>query len=182
MKNNIILIGGASGTSKTSSARELSSKFDIAHRIGSGFIREMAKHFISKEENPALYEYSYTPFQSMTPFQNLYSQSHSIEPMIKLAVERAEKEGTSIIIEGVNIIPGLNEYAQTTHKIILYVGDEERHYKMIHGDTHKYRSVSKNNFLNVREIQSEFIQRAGDKGWSLIDITNLHNIDGLIKK
>ena len=146
MHNRIILIGGASGTSKTTSSKELSYNYNITHRLGSGFIREMAKHFISRNDNPSLYEYSFSPIGDLSPFQNLYAQSKSIEPMIKLAVKRAYEEGTSIIIEGVNIIPGLNEYKETTNKYILFIEDEDLHYKMIHGETHKKRSVSKENF------------------------------------
>ena len=54
MSNKIILIGGASGTSKTTSSRDISVKLNIAHRLGSGFVREMAKYFIPKDENPSL--------------------------------------------------------------------------------------------------------------------------------
>jgi len=178
--SKIILIGGASGSSKTSTSREISCKYDIAHRIGSGFVREMAKNFISKKENSSLYEYSYTPINKMTPFENLYSQSEVIEPMINMSIKRAFNEGTSIILEGVNIIPGLNEYEETSDKLVLYVEDEETHLKMIHGPTHKNRSVSKQNFLNVRSIQQEFIKRAQDYGWSLFDITKINNISELI--
>jgi 2-phosphoglycerate kinase len=180
VSNKIILIGGTSGTSKTSTSRDISCEFDIAHRIGSGFVREMAKHFISKDESPSLYEYSYIPINNMTPFQNLYSQSEIIEPMINLSIKRAFNEGTSIIVEGVNIIPGLSEYKEVTDKIILYVEDEETHFEMIHGSTHENRSVSMQNFLNVRKIQSEFINRARDYEWNIFDITVVKNINSLV--
>ena len=182
MSNKIILIGGASGTSKTTSSRHISVKLDIAHRLGSGFIREMAKYFIPKDENPSLYEYSFSPVGNLSPFQNLYSQSKAIEPMINLAVKRASSEGTSIVIEGVNIIPGLNEYKESTDHIILCVQDEEIHYRMIHGLTHKNRLISKDNFKNIRAIQSEFIKRAQDDEWNVFDISNIENIEDLIKK
>jgi len=182
MSNKIILIGGASGSSKTSTSKDISCKFDIAHRIGSGFVREMAKNFITRKENASLYGYSYTPINNMTAFQNLYSQSKVIEPMINLSIKRAFNEGTSIIIEGVNIIPGLNEYDEVTDKIILYVEDEKDHFQMIHGLTHKNRSVSRQNFLNVRKIQSEFVEKARDYGWNLFDITKVNDVSELISK
>ena len=182
MNNKIILIGGASGTSKTSSSKDISAKLDVAHRLGSGFVREMAKFFITKGENPSLYEYSFSPVGDLSPFQNLYSQSKAIEPMINLAVKRAASEGTSIIIEGVNIIPGLNEYKESTDQIILYVEDEETHYRMIHGPTHKKRIVTQDNFKKIRIIQSEFIKRAQEYEWNLFDISNIKNIEDLIKK
>jgi len=182
MNNKIILIGGASGTSKTSSSKDISAKLDIAHRLGSGFVREMAKYFITKDDNPSLYQYSFSHVSGLSPFQNLYRQSKAIEPMINLAVKRAALEGTSIIIEGVNIIPGLSEYKEATDQIILYVENEETHFKMIHGPTHKNRLVSKENFKSIRIIQAEFIKRAKDYEWNLFDISNVKNIEDLIQK
>jgi 2-phosphoglycerate kinase len=180
MSNKIILIGGSSGTAKTTTSRNISCELGIAHRIGSGFVREMAKNFISKADNPSLYEYSFTPIKNTTPFQNLYSQSKIIEPMINLAIKRASNEGTSIIIEGVNVIPGLSEYYESTNKIILYIEDEKVHFEMIHGSTHKNRLISVKNFQNIRKIQSDFIKRAQDYGWNLFDITKVNNVSELI--
>ena len=65
---------------------------------------------------------------------------------------------------------------------ILYVEDEETHYRMIHGPTHQNRMVSQDNFKSIRTIQSEFIKRAKDYEWELFDISNIKNIEDLIKK
>ena len=45
MDSRIILIGGASGCAKTSTSKDISFDLNITHRIGSGFVREMAKNF-----------------------------------------------------------------------------------------------------------------------------------------
>ena len=50
-KNNIFLIGGASGVTKSSLSFELMKKYKIIHKLGSGFVREMAKSFILKKNN-----------------------------------------------------------------------------------------------------------------------------------
>ena len=102
--------------------------------------------------------------------------------MINLSIKRAHREGTSIIVEGVNVIPGLNEYPEATDKIVLYVEDEKKHFEMIHGPTHKNRMVSRENFLNVRSIQSQFIRRAQDYGWNLFDVTKIEKASELILK
>ena len=96
-KTQLILIGGASGTSKTSTSNELSFKYGIAHRLGSGFIREMSKCFIKESDCPSLYRYSFAPVEGMTPFDNLYEQSKVIEPMVWLAIKRASQEGYCVI-------------------------------------------------------------------------------------
>ena len=90
----IILIGGAAGVSKTSLAKLLCSKLDIAHRLGSGFIREIAKSFISPEENLFLYNYSFRPHIDITPFENLLKQSEVIKDAMERCMKRAYNEGT----------------------------------------------------------------------------------------
>ena len=50
-KNKIFLIGGASGVTKSSLSFELMKKHKIIHKLGSGFVREMAKSFILKKNN-----------------------------------------------------------------------------------------------------------------------------------
>ena len=50
-KNKIFIIGGASSVSKSSLSFELMKKHGIIHKLGSGFVREMAKSFITKKKN-----------------------------------------------------------------------------------------------------------------------------------
>ena len=42
--------------------------------------------------------------------------------MFENAINRANREGTSIIIEGVNIIPGLSEFKNIDKKFYLWLG------------------------------------------------------------
>tara|TARA_A100001015_G_C14687131_1_gene593018 strand:+ start:309 stop:689 length:381 start_codon:yes stop_codon:yes gene_type:complete len=73
-KNKIILIGGATGVAKSSYSYSIMKKEKIVHKIGSGFIREMAKSFISKKKNKNLYTHSYET-NLKKPILNLYLQS-----------------------------------------------------------------------------------------------------------
>ena len=43
MTKKIILIGGVAGTGKTSIARKICNDYNIDHRLGTGFIREIVK-------------------------------------------------------------------------------------------------------------------------------------------
>ena len=59
-KNKIIfLINSAFGVTKSSFSYELMIKHKIIHKLGSGFIREMAKSFISKKKNKNIYTHSF---------------------------------------------------------------------------------------------------------------------------
>ena len=123
--SKIILISGASGA-KSSTSKKLSELYNITHRIGSGFVREMAKSFVSEKDEPSLYRYSFYQDSKISAFENLYSQSAIIQPMMQLAINRAYREGTGLIVEGVNVIPGLTlMHYQEIQPFVLYVEDEE---------------------------------------------------------
>lgn len=169
---NIFLIAGASGVAKTSTSKRLSEKHNIIHRLGTGFIREMAKAFISKSDQPSLYRYSFDTDKQMSAYDNLYSQSLVIKPMMQLAIDRAHAEGTGLIIEGTALIPGMINIsnAQTKH-VLLFVENKEKHYDMINGETHEKRFVTKEQFEHVRSIQNILLKNAKENNWPIIDIT-----------
>lgn len=172
-KNKIILIGGASGVTKSSFSYELMIKHKIIHKLGSGFIREMAKSFISKKKNKNIYTHSFET-NLKSPIQNLLLQSIPLKKMFENAINRANREGTSIIIEGVNIIPGLSEFKNIDKKILLVVRDEKKHFNLINNNkTHKLRKVNNNYFKNIRLIQEELILRAKKHNWKILDRSNI---------
>ena len=177
MKNPfIIVIGGAAGTAKTSNGKKICHEMNINHRMGSGFIREAAKSFVSKDKNPYLYNYSFSPHDDSTPFDNLYNQSEVINNSMELCLERAFREGTSLLIEGVNVIPGLINTDNISLGVILKVSDYDQHYEMISGKTHFKRKISKSQFEKVREIQDSFEECAKLNNWPIIDLSMKINI------
>ena len=172
-KNKIILIGGASGVTKSSFSYELMIKYKIIHKLGSGFVREMAKSFISKKKNKNIYSHSFET-NLKSPIQNLLLQSIPLKKMFENAINRANREGTSIIIEGVNIIPGLSEFKNIDKKILLVVRDEKKHFNLINNNkTHKLRKVNNNYFKNIRLIQEELILLAKKYNWKILDRSNV---------
>jgi 2-phosphoglycerate kinase len=92
--------------------------------------------------------------------------------MMHLAIDRAYREGTGLIVEGVNVIPGLTlmNYKEL-RSVVLFVEDKTKHYEMINGDTHVKRHVSKQQFNLVRDIQSVLLNRATKYNWPAIDVT-----------
>jgi len=170
-KNKIFLIGGASAVTKSSFSFELMKKHNIIHKLGSGFIREMAKLFILKKDNKHLYTHSFET-NLRNPIKNLLLQSLPLKKMFQNAINRANREGTSMIIEGVNIIPGLMEFNDIDTKILLVVRDEQKHFKMLKkNNTHKLRKVNEKYFHNIRQIQHQLILRAKKYNWKIIDRT-----------
>ena len=174
-KNKIILIGGAAGVGKSTLSKKLMTTEKIVHKIGTGFVREMAKSFIQKKNNKSLYTHSFETSLS-SPIKNLYLQSIPLKKMLKKVVDRSNREGTSMIIEGVNLIPGLIDFDDIDERILLIVKDERKHLMMIKkNNTHMLRKVPLLYFENIRKIQSSLIERAKKFKWKILDTGKVYD-------
>ncbi|KAF5078595.1 2-phosphoglycerate kinase [Methanobacterium aggregans] len=111
----IILIGGASGVGTSSIAFEVANRLGIRNMISTDMIREVMRKIVSKELLPTIYESSYTAYRSLRipPPPELDEiligfRDHvdTVSIGVEAVIERALKEGISIVIEGVHIVPG----------------------------------------------------------------------------
>lgn len=156
MEKPIILIGGTAGTGKTSFARNICTYFNIDHRLGTGFIREIVK---SQMNHPDLQSFT---FDADDPIMNLTSQSQSLYSAVKACIKRAKLEGTSLVIEGPHLIPALYHNDMVDIFIILAAPEKEEHFKRITGPTHLLRNITEKDFTNARLID-EFLQSESNK-------------------
>ncbi len=111
----VILLGGASGVGTSSIAFEVANRLGIRNMISTDMIREVMRKMISKELLPTLYESSYTAYKSIKiPLPSeldeilLGFRDHveAVSVGVEAVIERALREGISIVIEGVHIVPG----------------------------------------------------------------------------
>lgn len=136
----IILIGGASGVGTSSIAFEVANRLGIRNMISTDMIREVMRKIVSKELIPTIYESSYTAYRSLRipPPPELDEvligfRDHvdTVSVGVDAVIERALKEGISIVIEGVHIVPGfIREDLVARDNVNMYVltlPDEEVH-------------------------------------------------------
>ncbi|MGB9978553.1 2-phosphoglycerate kinase [Methanobacterium sp.] len=136
----IILIGGASGVGTSSIAFEVANRLGIRNMTSTDIIREVMRKMVSKELLPTLFESSYTAYKSLRipPSPELDEviigfRDHvdTVSVGVEAVIERALKEGVSIVIEGVHIVPGfINEELVSKHNVAMFVltlQDEEVH-------------------------------------------------------
>lgn len=136
----IILIGGASGIGTSSISFELASKLGIKNMLSTDMIREVMRKIVSKELCPTLFESSYTAAESLsTPAPPEFDKTllgfkdhvNTVSVGLTGVIERAIKEGISIVIEGVHIVPGFIDEEllkkNNVHMYVLSLSDEEIH-------------------------------------------------------
>lgn len=136
----IILVGGASGVGTSSIAFEVANRLGIRNMISTDMIREVMRKTSSKELIPTLYESSYTAYLSLRiPPPPEFDQvligfrDHvdTVSVGVEAVIERAIKEGISIVIEGVHIVPGFISQdlvsLSNVKMFVLTIQDEEVH-------------------------------------------------------
>lgn len=136
----IILIGGASGVGTSSIAFELTNRLAIKNMISTDMIREVMRKIVSKELSPVIHESSFTAYKSMRvlpPFEvdkvltGFINHVDTVSVGIDGVIERALKEGISIVVEGVHVVPGfIKQDLLEKENVVLFtlsLQDEEIH-------------------------------------------------------
>jgi 2-phosphoglycerate kinase len=157
----IILIGGTAGTGKTTLASEMSWRLRLDHRIGTGFIREIVKSQHRKEDCLELHGFT---FRSEQPVANIVAQAQRLRPAIFACIERAQREGTSLLVEGTHLLPSLYHYAVVDLFVVLAAPEFEEHSRRLHGPSHLLRETTDADFTKVRLIDEYLASEAARWG------------------
>ena len=173
----IILIGGASGVGTSSMAFELANRLGLKNIIGTDMIREVMRKIISEELNPVIHKSSFDAYESVrTPairvdavVEGFISHVDVVNVGIEAIIERSIKEGISIIIEGVHVVPGfIREDLIKKGNVIMFtltIDDEEMHRQRFYTRCRQpwvKRSLEHymDNFKPIRKTQEFLINQA----------------------
>lgn len=144
----VILIGGTAGCGKTTLANRLLGRFDLDHRLGTGFIRAV----VQSQTDPGIEPWLFVPsYQSDDPIGHLYDQSRRLLTAVSSCIDRARTDGTSLVIEGTHLIPDLYQDSGARF-IVLTAPDPDVHRQRLVGRRHTRRSVSAEDLDHIREI------------------------------
>jgi 2-phosphoglycerate kinase len=134
----IILLGGAAGVGKTSLALEVAHRLGIGRVYSTDSVRQIMRIMLSRELVPAIHGSSYDAYR-LFPADSLgddpvvegfRAQAATVSVGIRGSVDRAISENTSLVMDGVSIVPGMldvESYADRADVIFLVVAtlDEE---------------------------------------------------------
>jgi 2-phosphoglycerate kinase len=105
-------------------------------------------------------------------------QVASVRTGVSAIVDRALQEGTSMILEGVHLVPGsLGDDLRSRCVLVqavVAIEDEEAHrshFSLRGGDRPAMRYLKR--FEQIRKLQDHLVQRAAACGAPVIDATNL---------
>jgi 2-phosphoglycerate kinase len=111
----ILLVGGATGTGKSTVATEAAYRLGITRVTSTDFVRQTMRAFFSAEFMPSIHYSSFEaaaglhePEQAEDPvIAGFLEQTRNVLVGVRASIERALEEGWSMVLEGVHLVPGM---------------------------------------------------------------------------
>ena len=193
----IVLIGGSTGTGKSTVAAEVAHRLGITRVASTDFIRQTMRAFFSPEFMPTIHYSSFEAGQAVDQevtgdptVVGFVDQSRHVCVGVDAAIRRALTEGWSMVLEGVHLVPGLLpvelDGVLLVH-VIVAIDDEEAHRMHFHvrdATTGGIRAMDKylSHLGDIRRLQTYIAGRARREGVPVVENANVdRTIDQVIE-
>lgn len=194
----VLLVGGATGTGKSTIATESAHRLGITRVTSTDFIRETMRAFFSRAFMPTVHYSSFEAGLALTKAEEeetgdprllgFLDQTRNVLVGIEAAIERALKESRSLVLEGVHLVPGMlateRENAVVTHCVIA-IPDEavhRSHFWVRDTATDGLRPLEKylDGLPEIRLIQEALLERAHRFDIPVIENTSVDEAVGAV--
>ena len=113
----ILLVGGGTGTGKSTVATEVAYRLGITRVTSTDFVRQTMRAFFAKEFMPSIHYSSFEAGLGLSKAEEEESgdaallgfldQTRNVLTGVEAAMQRALDEGWSMVLEGVHLVPGM---------------------------------------------------------------------------
>ena len=176
----VILVGGATGTGKSTVATEIAYRLGITRVTSTDFIRQTMRAFFSHEFMPSIHYSSFEAGLAVPEAEDplvagFLEQSRQVLVGARASLDRALQEGWSMVLEGVHLVPGLLPSALEETLVtacVLKIDDETAHAQhFFTRDAGTDRPMAKylDRFREIRSLQDFIVGRAEREGVTVIE-------------
>ena len=184
----IVLVGGATGTGKSTVATEAAYRLGITRVTSTDFVRQTMRAFFSQEFMPSIHYSSFEaaaglrePEQAEDPvLAGFLEQTRNVLVGVRASIERALEEGWSMVLEGVHLVPGMLPRIDGALVVqcVLAIDDEEEHstHFMVRDaglDGVRPHQKYLDRLDDIRHVQEHIVQRAHRHGVPVIENTDM---------
>ena len=186
----ILLVGGATGTGKSTVATEAAYRLGITRVTSTDFVRQTMRAFFSRDFMPSIHYSSFEAGDALEEpegdrtIQGFQEQTRNVLVGVRAAIDRALEEGWSMVLEGVHLVPGLIPEESIAGALVvqcvLAIEDEETHashFLIRDAASGGIRPSDKymDRFEEIREIQRLIVARARRTGVPVIENMNMEH-------
>jgi 2-phosphoglycerate kinase len=175
----VLLIGGATGTGKSTIATEAAHRLGITRVTSTDFIRQTMRAFFSREFMPSVHYSSFEAGLALTKAEEeetgdprllgFLDQTRNVLVGVEAALDRALAEGWSMVLEGVHLVPGMIATRRDDAIVvqcIVSIDDEQMHrsnFWVRDSTTDGLRPLERylDGMQEIRLIQDALVERAG---------------------
>jgi 2-phosphoglycerate kinase len=180
----VLLIGGATGTGKSTVAAEVAHRLQITRLASTDFIRQTIRAFVPPETMPIMHRSSFEAGSALAAgecedptLSGFLQQTQVVLVGVEAVVARAVREGLTLILEGVHLVPGMlpsNLEDPLIVTCVLRIDSETAHRQHFASrDTATLGRRPMNKYLNaldeIRHIQDFIVERANVAGTPIVD-------------
>ena len=136
----ILLVGGGTGTGKSTVATEVAYRLGITRVTSTDFVRQTMRAFFAKDFMPSIHYSSFEAALGLSKAEEEESgdaallgfldQTRNVLVGVDAARQRALEEGWSMVLEGVHLVPGMlavEHHDALVIQCVLAIRDEEIH-------------------------------------------------------
>lgn len=174
----LLLVGGATGTGKSTIATEAAHRLGITRVTSTDFIRQTMRAFFSEEFMPSVHYSSFEARLALTRAEEdesgdaailgFLDQTRNVVVGVQAALERAATERWSTVLEGVHLVPGMvaTDYPGAfVVQCVVAIEDENlhrSHFWVRDYSTEGLRPLDKylDSLPQIRQIQDYLVERA----------------------
>ena len=174
----LLLVGGATGTGKSTIATEAAHRLGITRVTSTDFIRQTMRAFFSEEFMPSVHYSSFEAKLALTRAEEEESgdaailgfldQTRNVLVGAHAALERAATEHWSMVLEGVHLVPGMvttDFPGAFVVQCVVAIDDESlhrSHFWVREYATEGLRPLDKylDSLPQIRQIQDYLVERA----------------------
>lgn len=198
----IIMIGGATGVGKSTIAAQVADRLGVVRIISTDSIREVMRAFFSESLMPAIHHSSYEAGPAVriplgaefdSGLVGFMEQVDVVNVGLLAVLDRAIEERTSMVVEGVHVVPGMLAAAGAKERMsevvflsmVVAVSDprlHKSHFLVREQETSGRRAIARylQHFEEIRKIQDFILERARIEGTLIVDNVNIDDTVGLV--
>jgi 2-phosphoglycerate kinase len=194
----VVLVGGATGTGKSTLATEVAHRLGITRVASTDFIRQTMRAVFSSDFMPSVHYSSFDVALALTKAEEeeagdaallgFLDQTRNVLVGVEAAIDRALEEGWSMVLEGVHLVPGmlsLERQSALVVQCVIAITDEDAHrshFWVRDRATEGLRPLEKylEGMPEIRFIQDSIVDRAERFDVPVIENTSLDDAVGAV--